>query len=146
MTAMNEQPMPRKTATVAGVRESLVIVEIDEQTAIMKNEVGFVCVGEERLKAEVLRVRGRTADMQVFEDTRGVRVGDVVELTGEMLAVDLGPGLLAQVYDGLQNPLPVLAGRFGFFLPRGVPILALDPARKWPFTHSGRHVFSRMDR
>lgn len=124
----------RKTATVIGVRESLILVEIDEQTSMMKNEVGFVCVGEERLKAEVLRIRGRTADMQVFEDTRGVRVGDTVELTGEMLAVDLGPGMLAQVYDGLQNPLPEIAEKFGFFLPRGVNVPALDPEKKWAFT------------
>ena len=54
------------------------LIEVDENTSIMKNELGYVCVGDERLKAEVLRVRRRTADMQVFEDTRGVRIGDTV--------------------------------------------------------------------
>ncbi|MGZ8238780.1 MAG: hypothetical protein ACXWTY_13025, partial [Methylobacter sp.] len=58
-------------ATVVGVKESLILVEFDEAAEVMKNEVGYVCVGDERLKAEILRVRGRTADMQVFEDTRG---------------------------------------------------------------------------
>ena len=57
-----------------------------------KNEVGFICVGDERLMAEVLRIQGVTADMQVFEETDGVRVGNKVELTGEMLSVTLGPG------------------------------------------------------
>ena len=97
----------------------------------MKNEVGYVCVGEERLKAEVLRVRGRTADMQVFEDTRGVRVGDRVELTGEMLSATLGPGLLGRVFDGLLNPLIGVAKEYGFFLPRGVVVPPLDLDRKW---------------
>ena len=108
-----------KVATVIQVRESLVTIEVDDRTPVMKNEVGYVCVGEERLKAEVLRIRGRTADMQVFEDTSGVRVGDRVEMAGEMLSATLGPGILSRVFDGLQNPLTVLAEQYGFFLPRG---------------------------
>jgi V/A-type H+-transporting ATPase subunit A len=123
-----------KAATVVQVRESLVLIEFDEQTAVMKNEVGYVCVGAERLKAEVLRIRGRTADMQVFEDTSGVRVGDRVEMTGEMLSATLGPGLLGGVFDGLQNPLATLAEQYGFFLPRGVAAPPLDLDRKWRFT------------
>jgi V/A-type H+-transporting ATPase subunit A len=123
-----------KTATVVQVRESLVLIEVDEQTPVMKNEVGYVCVGAERLKAEVLRIRGRTADMQVFEDTSGVRVGDQVEMTGEMLSATLGPGLLGRVFDGLQNPLAVLAEEHGFFLPRGVVVPPLDFDRRWRFT------------
>src|SRR5512143_2171924 len=126
--------IPTKTATVVQVRESLVLIEADDQTPLMKNEVGYVCVGQERLKAEVLRIRGRTADMQVFEDTSGVRVGDQVEMTGEMLSATLGPGLLGQVFDGLQNPLSVLAEEHGFFLPRGVAVPPLDFDRKWTFT------------
>ncbi len=120
-------------AQVIGVRESLVTIRVD-QGAIMKNEVGYICVAQERLKAEVLRVYGRVADMQVFEDTDGVRVGDPVELSGEMLSIDLGPGLLGQVYDGLGNPLAELAREYGFFLPRGVNLSPLNPRKKWPFT------------
>ena len=130
MTA--EQPVSR-TAKIIGVKESLVLIEVDENTSLMKNELGYICVGDERLKAEVLRVRRRTADMQVFEDTRGVRVGDTVELTGEMLSAVLGPGLLGQVFDGLLNPLHALAGKYGFFLPRGVTVPALDLDKKWHF-------------
>ncbi|MCB9874342.1 MAG: V-type ATP synthase subunit A [Planctomycetaceae bacterium] len=123
-----------RTATVVQVRESLVLIQIDEQASVKKNEVGYVCVGDERLKAEVLRIRGRTADMQVFEDTTGVRVGDRVEMTDEMLSATLGPGLLGRVFDGLQSPLHEVAKQHGFFLPRGVSASPLDMQRKWEFT------------
>jgi len=125
----------RNTATVVAVKESLVTVEMGD-SPIRKNEVGYILVDKERLMAEVLRVRGNTADMQVFEDTKGVRVGDTVELSGDMLSVELGPGLLGQVFDGLQNPLDVLANEYGFFLPRGVDIPALNRENKWSFTPS----------
>ena len=98
------------TARVVGVQDDLVVLETGGDSAaqpIVKNEVVYVCLadGDERLKAEVLRVKGNTAVAQVFEDTRGIRIGDPVEQTGRMLSVTLGPGLLGQVYDGLQNPL-----------------------------------------
>ena len=120
---------------VLAVRESLVTIDTGGE-AIRKNEVGFIRVGEERLMAEVLRIQGDAADMQVFEDTRGVRVGDRVEMTGEMLSVVLGPGLLGQVFDGLEKPLSVLAKDYGFFLPRGVDLFPLDLKKKWAFTPS----------
>jgi V/A-type H+-transporting ATPase subunit A len=106
----------------------------------MKNEMIHVIPygSTERLKAEVLRVRGRTADAQVFEDTRGVAVGDLVEQTGEMLSVSLGPGILGKVYDGLQNPLELTATKYGFFLPRGVELPALDLNTKWSFSPTVR--------
>ena len=121
------------SARVLSVRESLVSIDTGGK-AIKKNEVGFICVGQERLMAEVLRVHGNTADMQVFEDTRGVRVGDPVEMSDQMLSVFLGPGLLGQVFDGLQNPLAILARDHGFFLPRGVNVFPLDQEKKWAFT------------
>ena len=102
----------------------------------MKNEVAYICLGDRRLKAEVLRVHGTTADIQVYEDTSGVAVGDRVELTGNMLSVQLGPGLLSQVYDGLQNPLEILARSQGFFLARGVYADPLDKQKKWSFVPS----------
>ena len=125
-----EDALPR--APVVGVQESLITIDVS-QTPVMKNEVGYVVLGDERLKAEVLRIQGDVADMQVFEETSGVKVGDPVELTGEMLSVALGPGLLGQVFDGLQMPLAVLAGDHGFFLPRGVQVEALDHEKKWKF-------------
>ena len=85
------------------------IVSIEASGPIMKNEVAYIQVGEDRLKSEVLRVFGSAADMQVFEDTQGVRAGSPVELTKEMLPAVLGPGLLGTVFDGLQNPLHELA-------------------------------------
>jgi V/A-type H+-transporting ATPase subunit A len=100
----------------------------------MKNEVGHVLLGEQRLKSEVLRVQNQVADLQVFEDTSGVKVGDEVELTGEMLSVTLAPGLLGNVYDGLQNPLASLAKAHGFLLPRGVEVDPVDPEKRWSFT------------
>ena len=96
---------------------------------VVQNSVGYCCRGDgARLLSEVIRVRGRLADLQVFEETRGLRVGDAVEFREEMLSVALGPGLLGQVYDGLQNPLYQLAEQEGFFLKPGVyiPALAAD--------------------
>lgn len=124
-----------RTAKVSSVQESLISIET-EGRPIRKNEVGRICLGEERIMAEVLRVRGFQADMQVFEDTEGVRVGDNVELTGEMLGVVLGPGLLGQVFDGLENPLHVIAQKKGFFLPRGINIFPLNQEKKWNFIPS----------
>ncbi|WP_372895524.1 V-type ATP synthase subunit A [Stieleria sp.] len=121
------------TAKVLGVNGNIVRIEVSGGR-IMKNEVAYVCVGEERLKAEVLRVNGDQAELQVFEETDGVRFGDKVELSGEMLSVSLGPGLLGTIYDGLQNPLSELAQLDGFFLKRGRDVAALDPARRWDFT------------
>jgi V/A-type H+-transporting ATPase subunit A len=125
----------QRIARVVGVKESLVTVEIGE-TSLIKNEVGYIRMGDRRLQAEVLRVQGRIADMQVFEDTSDVKVGDMVDLTGEMLSVALGPGLLGQVFDGLQNPLAAFTRDHGFFLPRGVAIPALDAEKKWRFQPS----------
>jgi V/A-type H+-transporting ATPase subunit A len=119
-------------AEVIGVAGNIVSIEAPGGS-IMKNEVAYVCLGDQRLKAEVLRVYGNTADLQVFEETGGVRVGDRVELTREMLSVSLGPGLLGTVFDGLQNPLHKLAELDGFFLQRGRAVEALDPEKRWHF-------------
>jgi len=104
------------------------------ESNVRQNEVAYVITGDRRLKSEVIRVRGQLCDMQVFEDTRGIRVGDSVEFTGNLLVVELGPGLLRQIYDGLQNPLPELAKRCGLFLKRGVYLDGLDRSVKWEFT------------
>ncbi len=121
-----------RIAKVSSVRDSLISIET-EGLPIKKNEVGHICLGQKRLLAEVLRIRGSTADMQVFEDTDGIRVGDQVELSGEMLSTVLGPGLLGQVFDGLENPLHVLAQKHGFFLPRGADVFPLNQDKKWNF-------------
>lgn len=101
---------------------------------VMQNEVAFILHGEERLKSEIIRVRGNLAEMQVYEDTGRLRVGEHVEFTGELLSVELGPGMLGQIFDGLQNPLPELAEQCGFFLKRGIYIDPLPESREWQFS------------
>ena len=128
-------------ARIVAVQEDLVTIKMAETNPrpLVKNEVVYVCPQRqsegraEKLKAEVLRVRGKEADVQVFESTRGVGIGDPVEQTGELLSVTLGPGLLSQVYDGLQNPLAELAAYYGNFLPRGAYVSPLDQEKKWSF-------------
>lgn len=132
-----------REASVIGVSGNIVAIR-SAGGSIMKNEVAYVHIGDRRLKAEVLRVSGQEADLQVFEDTEGVRVGDRVELTREMLSVTLGPGLLGQVFDGLQNPLNKLAEQDGFFLQRGRSVPALDPDQLWKFEPSVR-VGEKLD-
>ena len=91
-------------AVVTGVGGNIVSIHAPSGV-IMKNEVANICLRDEKLKSEVLRVHGDTADIQVFEETAGVKVGDRVELTGQLLSITLGPGLLGNIYDGLQIPL-----------------------------------------
>jgi len=121
---------------IVAVSGSLVTVAFDRP--VMLNEVGYALVDDLRLKAELIRVRGAYADLQVFEDTVGLYVGGRVEFTGEMLSAELGPGLLGQVVDGLQNPLTLLAETSGAFLPRGRYLLPLDRERRWAFTPHAR--------
>ena len=121
-----------RSGRVIGVSGNLVTVEFDE--SVSQNEVAYVIQGGLRLISEVIRVRGRYADVQVFESTAGIKVGDPVEFEGDLLSVELGPGLLARVFDGLQNPLNVIAERHGFFLPRGELFEALPRDRAWEFS------------
>ncbi len=127
------------TATIVAVQEDIVRLRLvdPERGCLMKNEVVYIRPARapnERLKAEVLRVIGDEADAQVYESTVGVGLGDGVEQTGRLLSIRLGPGMLGQVYDGLQNPLEILAQSHGTFLPRGVAAPGLDPSEKWAFT------------
>ena len=121
-----------RTGKVVGVNGNMVVAEFHDN--VMQNEVAYIIVGEERLKAEVIRVKGKRADLQVFEDTAGIKIGELVEFTGELLSVELGPGLLGKVFDGLQNPLNRLAEKHGFFLKRGAYLDALKDEEEWEFT------------
>jgi V/A-type H+-transporting ATPase subunit A len=124
-----------RRAPIVRVQESLVTIDVSD-VRVMKNEVGHIILGNQRLKSEVLRVQSRLADVQVFEDTSGVKVGDLVELSGEMLSVTLAPGLLGTVFDGLQNPLALIAKQHGFLLPRGTHVDPVDIEERWTFTPS----------
>ena len=121
-------------AKVTGINGNVVSISFEE--SLIQNEVVYVLSGDARLKSEVIRIEGGRADLQVFESTDGIRVGDLVERTGEMLSAELGPGLLGMLYDGLQNPLDLLAARHGFFLERGTYIRPLSPDAKWEFSPS----------
>jgi V/A-type H+/Na+-transporting ATPase subunit A len=114
------------------------LVTAQFENPVVQNEVAYAVVDGLRLKAELIRVRGDQADLQVFEDTTGLFVGGEVEFTSEMLSVELGPGLLGQVVDGLQNPLRELAEVSGYFLPRGRYLHPLDRERRWAFTPAAR--------
>ncbi|MBK9384739.1 MAG: V-type ATP synthase subunit A [Planctomycetes bacterium] len=126
--------MTQSTGKVKAVNGNLVVAEFDRD--VRQNEVTYVHAEGLRLKGELIRVRGRYAEMQVFEDTTGLREGDEVEFSGELLSAELGPGLLGQVYDGLQNPLPELAEAKGAFLQRGTYLPPLSSERRWSFTPS----------
>ncbi len=122
----------QRKGRVIGVSGNMVAVEFEEK--VMQNEVAYVVVGQEKLKSEVIRVKGQRADVQVFEDTHSIKVGSTVEFTDELLSIELAPGLLGQIFDGLQNPLPQLAEHHGFFLKRGAYLKPLDEHRLWAFT------------
>ena len=119
---------------VVGINGNMVSVEFDGNIAM--NEVAYVLVEGKKLRGEVIRIRGNVAQMQIFEMTQGIKAGDTVEFTGNLLSALLGPGLLGQIYDGLQNPLPLVAEQAGFFLERGVYVDALDKSAKWDWTPS----------
>lgn len=125
-----------KAGVVVGVNGNMVTARFKGD--VRMNEVAYIVLPtkkeELRLKAEVIRVRGDECDMQVFEDTRGIKVGMAVDFTEELLAIELGPGLLGMVYDGLGNPLVELAERTGFFLKRGTYLLTLDRTADWQWT------------
>ena len=125
--------METVTGYVTGINGNLANVSFEG--AVHKNEVGYILVDGKRLKGEVIRINNGVASMQIYEMSNGIKVGDSVEFTGELMSVELGPGLLTQVFDGLQNPLPDLAEQCGFFLERGVYLDPI-PDREWEFTPS----------
>ncbi len=94
----------------------------------------IVRVGHEGLMGEIIRLEGGSATLQVYEDTSGLKVGDPVESTEGPLLVELGPGLLSSIYDGVQRPLPIVAEQGGDFIERGTVASALDREREWEFT------------
>ena len=124
--------MSENKGRVISINGNLVSVEFFGNVSL--NEICYVHVDDTLLKSEVIRIKGKVAQIQVYEMTGGIKCGDTVEFTGEMLSADLGPGLLGQVYDGLQNPLHVLAERAGWFLERGNYADGLNCDKKWEFT------------
>lgn len=114
---------------VKGIIANLVTVEADGP--VSQNEIAYISTKGTKLMAEVIKVVGSNTFVQVFESTRGVKVGDLVEFEGHMLEVLLGPGLLSRNYDGLQNDLDKMEG---VFLKRGDYTYALDNDKLWSYT------------
>ena len=114
---------------VTGIVSNLVTVTVDGPVA--ENELCYITVGGTQLLAEVIKVTGDKASVQVFESTRGLKNGDNVEFLGKMLEATLGPGLLSGIYDGLQNNLTTMTG---VFLKRGEYTDPLDRKVLWEFT------------
>ena len=117
---------------VSGIISNLVIVEVNGP--VSQNEICYINYAGVKLMAEVIKVLGDKAYIQVFESTRGLKTGTDVEFTGSMLEVTLGPGILSKNYDGLQHNLNTMEG---VFLKRGDYTDALDYEKKWLFKLSG---------
>ncbi|MBO5231495.1 MAG: V-type ATP synthase subunit A [Clostridia bacterium] len=128
--------MTENVGKVVSINGNLVSVEFSGNVSM--NEICYVMVDKTQLKSEVIRIRGNVAQIQVYEMTGGIKHGDEVRFTGEMLSAQLGPGLLGQIYDGLQNPLPLLAEQAGWFLERGIYAESLDSEKKWEFTPTAK--------
>ena len=128
--------MTENKGKVVSINGNLVSVRFSGNVSM--NEICYVLVDGTALKSEVIRIRGDIAQIQVYEMTGGIKCGDDVEFTGDMLSAELGPGLLGQIYDGLQNPLPILAEQAGWFLKRGVYADGLDNEKKWEFTPTAK--------
>jgi V/A-type H+-transporting ATPase subunit A len=114
--------------TVSGIIANMVTLAVDGPVA--QNEICYISTGGDKLMAEVIKVVGVNVYVQVFESTRGLRVGAEAEFTGHMLEVTLGPGMLSKNYDGLQNDLDKMTG---VFLKRGQYTYPLDKDKKWHF-------------
>ncbi|ADE57111.1 MULTISPECIES: V-type ATP synthase subunit A [Aminobacterium] len=102
-------------------------------TPIKMFEVAYI--GHSKLLGEVIRIKGDRVDIQVYEDTSGLTKGEPVIFTGELLAVDLGPGILGSVFDGIGRPLEIL-GKDSIYLKKGIHLPAIDSRKKWYFTPS----------
>ncbi|MCK4852439.1 MAG: V-type ATP synthase subunit A, partial [Candidatus Omnitrophica bacterium] len=128
--------MDKQIGEIRAINGNMITVGFEGH--IRQNEVAYVIEREKRLKAEVIKIQGNMAFLQVFEHTKGLKIGDKVEFSGKMLSVQLAPGLLSQIYDGLQNPLPELAESFGVFLPTGEELDAISLEKQWEFTPSAK--------
>ena len=118
----------KTTGRVNGIISNIVIVKADG--AVGQNEICYVYAGNTRMMAEVIKVMGDDAYVQVFDSTRGLKIGDRVEFEGHMLEVTLAPGLLSRNYDGLQNDLEKMEG---LFIARGSVTEPIDFAAEWEF-------------
>jgi len=133
--------MGHKDPSIIKVSGPLVVAENMREAKMYE----VVFVGESKLVGEVIRLQNGLASIQVYEETAGIGPGEPVELTGNTMCAELGPGLLETIYDGVQRPLKVLESKSGHFLARGVMAEGLDREKKWEFkpkVKSGDKVFA----
>jgi len=123
--------MSKKSQEGKIVRISGPVIEADDMRGAKMYDV--VRVGDENLIGEIIRLNGDVATIQVYEDTNGLKPGEKVTSTDMPLSVELGPGLLTNIYDGIQRPLPAIYEETGDFISRGVEAHAIDRKKKWHF-------------
>ncbi len=128
--------MSNQGAHVIGIYGNIVCVKFF--SSVKMNEVAYIELSENNnvkvcLKAEVIRVLNDVCDLQVFEDSRKIKVGDKVLFTRKLLSIDLGPGLLNNIYDGLGNPLLLLSKKTGYFFKRGFYLDTIEKDKEWMF-------------
>ncbi|KGM94924.1 ATP synthase subunit A [Clostridium novyi A str. 4552] len=124
-----------KTGRVIKVSGPLVIAEGMEEA----NIYDLVKVGDKRLIGEIIEMRGDKASIQVYEETTGLGPGAPVETTGEPLSVELGPGLIESMFDGIQRPLQAIAEKAGSYLTKGIEVFSLNRDKKWHFVPKSKH-------
>lgn len=130
--------MSYETSTGTTVKAFGNLLQVRFSGNIRQGEVAMVALEDTELKAEVIEIAGNEAKIQVFEDTRDIKLGTPVRFTGELLEAELGPGLLSSIFDGLQNPLEEVAEKAGFYLPRGIYMTPIDRSRTWDFVPTAK--------
>lgn len=140
---------PREHAHATGkvVKAFGNLLQVEFEGNVRQGEVAMVHTDGVELKGEVIEILGNEVKIQVFEDTRGIKLNSPVSFIGDLLEAELGPGLLSSIFDGLQNPLEKVSDVSGYFLPRGLYIAPLDRLRHWDFEPSAKvgDVLSRGD-
>ncbi|KAI0116812.1 V-type ATPase [Daldinia grandis] len=152
LPAPKETPKMAPSANATNGEEALnsgKIYSVSGPVVVAEDMIGvamyeLVRVGHDNLVGEVIRINGDQATIQVYEETAGITVGDPVQRTGKPLSVELGPGLLHNIYDGIQRPLEKIAQQSNsIYIPRGISAPALDRTKKWEFTPTlkvGDHI------
>lgn len=137
----------KKLATGRVVKAFGNLLQVKFSGHISQGEVAMVCINGSKLKGEVIEIAGDEAKIQVYEDTRDIKLHTLVEFTDSLLEAELGPGLLSSIVDGLQNPLEGVAEEAGYFLPRGLYLPPLDHKRHWDYEPSAKvgQVLERGD-
>ncbi|KIW79689.1 V-type proton ATPase catalytic subunit A [Fonsecaea pedrosoi CBS 271.37] len=149
-TARTYRRMPAsKESGIGDDHQNGTVFSVSGPVIVAENMIGVamyeLCkVGHDALVGEVIRIEADKATIQVYEETAGVTVGDPVLRTGKPLSVELGPGLMETIYDGIQRPLKTIAGNTNsIYIPRGISVPSLDREKKWPFTPTmkeGDHI------